>query len=284
MDAPEPATAPLEVDDNDDSAIEFDLSSETESLNSLVTRFKFENGRRYHAFQAGRYAFPNDEEELDRMDLENEIFLMLLDGKLHHAPVKGPQRILDLGTGTGIWAIDIADLYPSASVVGTDLSPVQPTDVPPNLQFEIDDFEQDWTFQRDSFDLIHWRLLLASVSDYPKLFRQAFQHTEPGGYLEIHDIDPGQYCDDGTLAKDSSSVRWGELFYEGCERAGRPIPPIESYKLMMERAGFIDIKEQILKRPSNIWPKDRMLKHIGMVSCFGVTQFAARRRTKFDLK
>jgi trans-aconitate methyltransferase len=266
MDPFEPANTLLEADNDNDSSLGDDLSSETQSLGSLATRFNFEYGRRYHAFQAGQYAFPNDEEELDRMDLENQIFLMLLGGKLHHAPVVAPQRILDLGTGTGIWAIDIADLYPSASVIGTDLSPVQPTYVPPNLQFEIDDFEQDWAFQRDSFDLIHWRLLLASVSDYPKLFRQAFEHTKPGGYLEIHDIDPGQYCDDGSLTQDSSSVRWAQLFYEGCEKAGRPILPIESYKLMMERAGFVDIKEQILKRPSNMWPKNKMLKHIGMVS------------------
>jgi methylase of polypeptide subunit release factors len=61
------------------------------------------------------------------MDLEHHIFLLLLDGELHLAPLKGPQRILDLGTGSGVWAIDIADKFPSAAVVGTDLSPVQPS-------------------------------------------------------------------------------------------------------------------------------------------------------------
>lgn len=30
-------------------------------------------------------------------------------GELFLAPVQKPQRILDLGTGTGIWAIDIAE-------------------------------------------------------------------------------------------------------------------------------------------------------------------------------
>lgn len=61
------------------------------------------------------------------MDLENHLFLLLLDNKLHLAPLLSPQRILDLGTGTGIWAINMADQYPSAEVIGTDLSPVQPT-------------------------------------------------------------------------------------------------------------------------------------------------------------
>ena len=34
-----------------------------------------------------------------------------LGGKLHLAPIsKDPQRILDIGTGTGIWAIEMGKL------------------------------------------------------------------------------------------------------------------------------------------------------------------------------
>jgi ubiquinone/menaquinone biosynthesis C-methylase UbiE len=36
-------------------------------------------------------------------------WLMLLKGELHKAPITNPQKILDLGTGTGIWALDIAE-------------------------------------------------------------------------------------------------------------------------------------------------------------------------------
>lgn len=213
------------------------------------------------------YAFPNDEPELDRMDLENHLFTLLFDGELYFAPLQSPLRILDLGTGTGIWAIDVADKYPAAYVVATDLSPVQPVYVPPNVEFQIDDVEQEWSFQEDFFNLIHWRLMLASISDYPALFEKAFRHIKPGGYIEIHDLDPGFYCDDGTVPEDCASVQWATLFKEACARMGRPIPSFETYRKGLSDAGFVDIQERIFKRPSNTWPKDRRLKEIGMFTC-----------------
>ena len=77
---------------------------------SSVRHYKYENGRRYHAFgEEGAYALPNDENEQDRLDLYHHIWSMLLGGELYTAPLEKPQAILDIGTGTGIWAIDIAE-------------------------------------------------------------------------------------------------------------------------------------------------------------------------------
>jgi ubiquinone/menaquinone biosynthesis C-methylase UbiE len=40
---------------------------------------------------------------------------MLLGGELYNAPIKSsPQNVLDLGTGTGIWAMDIAEYVKSS--------------------------------------------------------------------------------------------------------------------------------------------------------------------------
>lgn len=52
---------------------------------------------------------PNDEVEQERLDFYHHIFLLLLGGKLYTAPLDNPQRVLDVGTGTGIWAIDFAE-------------------------------------------------------------------------------------------------------------------------------------------------------------------------------
>lgn len=54
---------------------------------------------------------PDDEKEQDRMDLQHHICLLALEGKLYKSPaLKKPQRILDIGTGTGVWAIDCGRL------------------------------------------------------------------------------------------------------------------------------------------------------------------------------
>jgi methylase of polypeptide subunit release factors len=59
----------------------------------------------------------------------HHIYNMLLGGKLYLAPLEEDkiQRILDIGTGTGIWAIEMAEQFPQAAVIGTDLSPIQPS-------------------------------------------------------------------------------------------------------------------------------------------------------------
>lgn len=51
---------------------------------------------------------------------------------IYEAPLEDPEQILDIGTGTGIWAIEMADMFPNAEVIGTDLSPIQPDWVPSN--------------------------------------------------------------------------------------------------------------------------------------------------------
>lgn len=48
------------------------------------------------------YAFPNDERELERLDMQHTMQTMLLGGKLFWSPIgNSPQKVLDLGTGTG---------------------------------------------------------------------------------------------------------------------------------------------------------------------------------------
>jgi hypothetical protein len=59
------------------------------------------------------------------MDIEHHNQKLQMDGKLHLCPLDDPKQILDLGTGSGIWCMEMADEYPECQFIGTDLSPVQ---------------------------------------------------------------------------------------------------------------------------------------------------------------
>ena len=53
--------------------------------------------------------------------------------------------------------------FPSAHVIGNDISPIQPTWVAPNIEFIMEDFESEWQYERNHFDFIHARCLAGSV-------------------------------------------------------------------------------------------------------------------------
>lgn len=82
------------------------LGSSSTSLSSSVRNYAFENGRRYHRFREGAYNFPNDDTEQEREDMKHAMVVNLCQ-RLHFADIgNNPQHILDMGTGTGIWAIE----------------------------------------------------------------------------------------------------------------------------------------------------------------------------------
>lgn len=242
----------------------------TTSVTSAIFDYKYENGRRYHSYREGKYVIPNDETEQERLDIIHHIYLMLLNGNITNVPLENPHRILDVGTGTGIWAIDCADTYPSAEVIGTDISAIQPTWVPPNCKFEIDDAEHEWTYPKNYFDLVHSRHLAQSIKDWQCYLERIYAHLKPGGYVEIYEAElAGLYSDDNTYRPDSNIHKWMQHYCEACKLMGIPDPCTHLEKWVKE-VGFEEVTVRKYKTPWGPWAKDKKLREIGrfmMLNC-----------------
>jgi SAM-dependent methyltransferase len=157
----------------------------------------------------------------------------------------------------------MADEYPNAHVIGTDLSPIQPTFVPPNCHFEIEDCNLDWTYPASHFDFVHVRELFGSVPDWDRFFAQALHTLKPGGYMEVieHSVTP--ISDDGTVGPESFYALWGNTVTEMGERRGKSFDIWRESRGRMEKAGFVECVESTFRWPMNGWSKDPKLRELG---------------------
>jgi trans-aconitate methyltransferase len=172
---------------------------------------------------------------------------MLLGGELYTAPIESaPKRALDVGTGTGIWAMDLADKFPDCHVTGTDLSAIQPIFVPQNLQFEIDDCEQEWLYSKP-FDFVHMRALGGSIADWPKLLKRAYDNLVPGGWLQVTDCETRVSTDDDSLPIEAPLHQFTEKAGEAAIKFGKIMNIAPGHERLLKEAGFEAVVDTTVK-------------------------------------
>ncbi|KDN64172.1 putative methyltransferase domain-containing protein [Colletotrichum sublineola] len=199
--------------------------------------------------------------EQDRLDIFHKLIFLARKSKLHDAPLPDRAQVLDLGTGTGIWAIDVGDsLYKGPDnqgrVVGLDLAYIQPHVIPTCVSFVRADVEAPWPAPEQTFDMVHIQMLLG--------------HLRPGGYIEHVEIEWMFRSDDNTLPSDSPLVLWGNTLRRAMQTYGQPIDIFDT-RAELHAAGFTNITENIVKLPINPWSADPFGQEIGRWFNLGLT-------------
>ncbi|KFY80214.1 hypothetical protein V499_00888 [Pseudogymnoascus sp. VKM F-103] len=227
-----------------------DIGSSTTSIPESLFDYPEIHGRTYPNFPGTSYWLPNDKAAQETLDIAHNMFTFLLGDKLFLAPIgDNPQKVIDIGTGTGIWAIEFADKFPSAEVTATDICPIQPTWVPPNLCFEMDDAQLEWTQAPNIYDFIHIRGLLGCMSDWPALYSRAFRTTKPGGWLENVEMDMRFKFDNCNVSPGHILFDWATPFIESGDKIGTTFDVAGNMKGWMEHAGFVNVTEKRYKIP-----------------------------------
>ncbi|WIG58996.1 MAG: hypothetical protein OJF49_001743 [Ktedonobacterales bacterium] len=141
------------------------------------------------------YPFPVDIEETNRLDFQHYVFRYALQG-IYAAPVTDPASILDVGTGTGVWAREMATHFPRAKVIGLDVN-LPPTDEragtgvgldlrPSNYEFVPGNILEGLPFADGAFDFVHMRLLVTALPHdrWPFVVNEMVRVTRIGGWVE----------------------------------------------------------------------------------------------------
>lgn len=208
------------------------------------------------------------------MTIIHNVFYFLLNKQLTTVPLHNPTKVLDIGTGTGDWAINVAEDFPDCEVIGTDIADIQPSAVPYNVFFEIFDAEDDagWTYLPDSFDLVHFRNMKGTFDRWDEIYRRAFEVTKPGGYIEL--VEFGQQLGFESYFKQDSAIHaWFEALRETAQiRAGKKGGYDFSFlsQAALEAAGYTDVKTTEMTIPLGNWAEEENMRRtskLWLASC-----------------
>lgn len=225
---------------------------------------------------------PADDTEQTRLAVVHQAYLPILDGNLTLAAIpRNAQYILDLGTGTGEWAMAMAERFTRAEITATDITNVfQPSQAPENVFFELDDAQDEWTYT-DQFDFIHIRGLMGAFSDWSKVYMEAGKHMKRGGSLEVADIGPISLTVDRP---DSQLDLFNKMVQSAAEKAGTPVDLEHHRRSAFESSGLSVIKTKTFTVPLGTWspdPRKRVAGKMALISALeGLEATSLRLFTK----
>jgi ubiquinone/menaquinone biosynthesis C-methylase UbiE len=143
-------------------------------------------------------------EELTRVTIQDQMLTASMGGTLpEQADYTMFRRVLDVGCGTGGWAIEAARAYPTMSLVGIDISErmidyacerAKTEQVAERASFRVMDTLHRIAFPSASFDLVNLRLGVSFLRtwDWPELLSEFERVTRQGGIVRLSEADIGE--------------------------------------------------------------------------------------------
>ncbi len=139
-------------------------------------------------------------DELIRLTHQDHIVTKAMGGALaEQADPAAFHRILDVACGPGGWIMEAAQMYPTMSLVGIDISQrmieyarSQAESVANRVEFHVmDALLYPLAFPDASFDLVNLRLGVSFLRtwDWPNLFSELLRITRPGGIIRVTDSE-----------------------------------------------------------------------------------------------
>ena len=156
-------------------------------------------------------------------------------------------------------------MRPHTSILGTDISPIQPEAVPRNCNFLVDDATLTWAFGQ-KFDLIHTRAITMGIGDWDRLVHQAWDHLKPGGWIELQEFYLPLQSDDGTMHEGTAMWKWGQNIKSGLAKVGINSTAALEHADRLRSRGFQDVKQIIIKIPIGPWARGRREKKVGLMA------------------
>jgi len=158
-------------------------------------------------------------------------------------PLKGNERLLDLGCGDGTNAARIAQLLPDGEVVGIDASTGMIEAAKPkegdNLRFilmdiDVMDFE-------DEFDVIHSNATLHWVKNHQRLLRNVFRALRKGGLLRFNFAAEGNCSYFLTVVRKAMDRKEFAGYFEGFVWPWY-MPSVNEYRYLIDKSELEDVK------------------------------------------
>jgi len=159
--------------------------------------------------------------EINRLDEMHEGWKDFFDGRLSFAPLDDsePKSILEIGSGSGAWAIQAANTFPNAEVLAVDLVPIPPRPLPSNLKFQRLNLIDPFPFEPGTFDIVHARLVFMHLPKAEQIITRVIQLVKPGGWLLIEDLDLNVHGRDG-LDISPALIAWFDGFIRALKDRG----------------------------------------------------------------